>query len=324
MKANTPPISLSRILEVIGPSSYRTLGVCERIVTHVVPIKEASSEDALSFSSANRADGLQQIRSSKAGVVICPNNLPYNEADWQEKTLVLVENPRLVFMNIVMELFAEKIRFGIHPTAIIHPEAVIHPKVYIGPYSYVGEQCEIGEGTIIHGHVYIYPKTRIGRNVIVHAGTVVGADGFGYERNEQNELEKFPHIGGVKIGDSVEIGSNVGIDRGTLGDTIIGEATKIDNLCHIAHNVVIGKHCVLVAKCLIGGSTRIGDYSWLAGNCVLRNGIAIGSYTTIGWCSLVMRNVPDNATVMGSPARPQEEFRRTLEALRRIAKAPES
>ncbi len=217
--------------------------------------------------------------------------------------MIVVEEPRLSFLRLVNALFAPPKPTGIHPTAVISPDAEIASNVYVGPFTYVGK-CKIEEGSLIYGHVYIYDNTRIGRNVIIHAGTVIGSDGFGYHRNKDGILEKFSHIGGVIIEDEVEIGSNVSIDRGTLGNTVIHNGAKIDNLVHIAHNVVIGKHTAVISHAMIGGSTQVGRYSWIAPCACLRDGISIGDKTMVGMGSVVAKDVPDNATVMGVPAKP--------------------
>lgn len=149
---------------------------------------------------------------------------------------------------------------------------------------------------------------------------MIGADGFGYQRNESGELEKFPHLGGVVIEDNVEIGSNTCIDRGTLGDTIIREGSKIDNLVHIAHNVIVGRHAIVIAHSMVGGSVRIGDYAWVSPSACLRDVISIGDRSTVGLGAVVVKDVPDGGTVMGTPARPAEEYKAYLKALEKIMK----
>ena len=248
------------------------------------------------------------VRKSKAGVVICCDNLRLIDDDFKDKTLILVSNPRLAFIQVMQKYFQEKIEFGTHSTAIIDKNARIHPNVYIGANSHIGE-CEIGENTLVHANVHIYSKVKIGRNVIIHAGAVIGKEGFSYEKNSQGEWEKFPHIGGVVIKDNVEIGSNTIIDRGTLDNTIIGRGTKINNLCHVGHNVVIGNNCLIIANSYIGGSGKVGDDCWIAPGVIIRNGVKVGRNVIIGMGSVVTKNVGDGKTVFGVPAKEQGETR---------------
>ncbi|MFA6455573.1 MAG: UDP-3-O-(3-hydroxymyristoyl)glucosamine N-acyltransferase, partial [Bacteroidota bacterium] len=158
------------------------------------------------------------------------------------------------------------------------------------------------------GQCYIYDNVRIGKNVIIQAGAVIGGDGYGYSRNDKGEFEKFPHVGAVLIEDDVEIGANTCVDRGTLGNTIIREGAKIDNLVHIAHNVTVGKHAAVIAQSMIGGSTVIGDYGWIAPSASLMNGIKIGSKVTVGLGAVVTKNIPDGETWAGVPAQPLRDF----------------
>ncbi len=298
------------VKELVGAlnESYRVLGSMDRYISTPSPIDQAG-EKSLTFCSRKKEQALQIIRSSKAGVIVCPNEIEISGLDYQNKTLIQVCNPRLTFIRLLQRYFVPPPEFGIHPSAIIDETDKIEPQVYIGPHCYIGGECEIGEGTIIYGNVYIYPKVKIGRRVIIHAGTVIGADGFGFERNEKGEYEKFPQLGGVVIGDNVEIGSNVSIDRGALGDTIIGEGTKIDNLVHIAHGVILGKHCIVIAVTIIGGSVKIGDYSWIAPHVCIREGLSIGSHVLVGMGSVVTKDIGDNLVVMGVPAK---EIRRNI------------
>ena len=287
--------------------SYRVLGSIDRYVLTPSPIDQAE-ETSLSFCSKKREQPLETIRNSKAGVIVCPDGIEFPELDYDNKTLIQVSNPRLTFIRLLQRHFALAPQFGIHPSAIIDEKAKVSQHVYIGPHCYIGE-CEVGEGTMIYGNVYIYSGVKIGRRGTIHAGTVIGAEGFGFERNEEGKYEKFPQLGGVVIEDDVEIGSNVSIDRGALSDTIIGEGTKIDNLVHIAHNVRIGKHCIVIAVTIIGGSVQIGDYTWIAPHVCIREGISIGSHVLVGMGSVVTKDIGDNLVVMGIPAK---EIRKNL------------
>jgi UDP-3-O-[3-hydroxymyristoyl] glucosamine N-acyltransferase len=223
------------------------------------------------------------------------------------KAILVVENPKLIFLRIINELFVAKYKAGIHPSAVIHSEAELDSSVYIGPHCIIGK-CRIGAGTVIHGNCFIYDNTTIGKNVVINANTVIGSEGFGYSRNKRGEFEHFPHIGGVILEDNVDIGSNTSIDRGALGNIIIREGAKIDNLVHIAHNVVIGKHVAVIANAMIGGSVAIDDFSWIAPSVSLMNQISIGKNATAGLGAVVTKSIPDNETWAGIPARPLSEF----------------
>jgi len=147
-------------------------------------------------------------------------------------------------------------------------------------------------------------NTRIGKNCIIQPGTVIGADCFAYERLEDTlELQRFPHIGGVVLGNNVEICSNCSIARGSLSDTIIGEGTKLDALVHIAHNVEIGRHCALTAGTIIGGSTRIGDMCWTGLNSTIKHKVKIGDKVIVGSGASVINDIDDEDIVAGVPAK---------------------
>jgi UDP-3-O-[3-hydroxymyristoyl] glucosamine N-acyltransferase len=174
----------------------------------------------------------------------------------------------------------------------------------IGNFTKIGDKCIIGDNTVVGDRVIMEQNTRIGKNCIIQPGTVIGADGFAYERLEDTlELQRFPHIGGVIIGDNVEICSNCSIARGSLSDTIIGEGTKLDALVHIAHNVEIGRHCALTAGTIIGGSTRIGDMCWTGLNSTIKHKVKIGNKVIIGSGASVINNIDDEDIVAGVPAK---------------------
>jgi UDP-3-O-[3-hydroxymyristoyl] glucosamine N-acyltransferase len=280
-------------------------------------IGEADGQ-SLAWLNPEKPGAAETLKSSKAKVVLTgpkASGSPLQPNAGQ--TLLIVENPRRTFLRILALLFVRAPEPGVHPTAFVHPDAKIGENVTIGPFAYIGKSS-IGNGTLIHGHVHLYDGISVGSRVIIHAGTVVGADGFGYERDENGKMEKFPHIGGVSIGDDVEIGANSCIDRGTLGNTQIHRGAKIDNLVHIAHNVIVGEDTVVIANAMIGGSTRIGERVWIAPSASLREGIQIGSDAVVGLGAVVTGSVSEKDTVMGSPARPKAEFTRTLKALGKL------
>jgi UDP-3-O-[3-hydroxymyristoyl] glucosamine N-acyltransferase len=175
----------------------------------------------------------------------------------------------------------------------------------------VGHNCTIGENTILYPHVTLYPNTHIGTNVIIHAGAVIGADGFGfYQHNGQHK--KIPHIGSVYIEDDVEIGANTTIDRGCLGETRIGQGSKIDNLVQIGHNVKIGKHCIIVSQTGISGSTQLGDYVTMGGQVGVIGHLKIGDRVMFKARSVVTKSISEAGTYTGYPARPLMEGHKML------------
>jgi UDP-3-O-[3-hydroxymyristoyl] glucosamine N-acyltransferase len=174
----------------------------------------------------------------------------------------------------------------------------------IGHFSKIGENCIIGDNVTIGDRVTIEQYAIIGKNCRIQPGVIIGEDGFSYERDEDNfELERFPHIGGVKIGANVVVSSNCSIARGSLSDTIIGDGTKIDALVHIAHNVQIGHNCVLAAGTIVGGSTKIGDACRCGLNCTIKHKIRIGNGVTIGNGSSVIHDISAGEIVEGVPAK---------------------
>lgn len=195
---------------------------------------------------------------------------------------------------------------------------MIDSSASIGPFCVIGARCNIGARTVLNARVTLYSDVSIGSDVVVHSGTVIGSDGFGYERNDQGVLEKFPHLGGVVVEDDVEIGSNTSIDRGVLGNTVIRTGTRIDNQCHIAHNVDVGRHVAIIAQSMLGGSVQIGDCAWLAPAAIVINQAKIGTKATIGLGAVVTKNVDEAQLVMGAPAVPASEFRAQRTALKRL------
>ena len=279
---------------------FTITGDRHRECSNVRTIDEADDESLIWISPANSRKQFF-AETSSARVIVCDDSI--SVASMLDcKTFIVVKEPRLAFLRIVQRFFAPAPPIGIHPTAVIHPEARIGKDCYMGAFTYIG-RSDIGDDCRIMEHVTIQDNVTIGNRVIIHSGTVIGSDGFGYHRNENGELEKFPHIGGVVIEDDVEIGANTCIDRGVLGNTLIKRGAKIDNLVHIAHNVALGRNAVVVANAMVGGSTTIGDDAWIAPSATLRDVIQIGSGSLVGLAALVTKSIPDNQVWAGSPAK---------------------
>jgi len=253
-----------------------------------------------------------------------------------KKTVIRVPNARIAFAKALPLFFPEPIFApGIHPSAVVAASARIDASAHVGPHCVVGERVQIGAQVVLTGLNYVgddsaigeqtrlfpnatvYSGTQIGRRVRIHSGAVLGSDGFGYVF-DAGIHRKIPQVGNVIVEDDVELGANVTVDRGALGPTIIGKGTKIDNLAQVAHNVRIGKHCLIIAQVGIAGSSTLGDYVILAGQAGIAGHLKIGSQVTVGAQSGVMRDIPDGAKYLGSPAVPDRQNKRQLLAIQQL------
>ena len=244
------------------------------------------------------------------------------------RSLIRVADTRLALARLT-QIFDDRPQQaeGVHLSAVIHNSAVLSPGVGVAPGVVVGANvrigpgCKLGSGSVLgpgvtlgaecrlHANVTLYDGVQLGNRVILHSGVVVGSDGFGYASGPRGAV-KIHHLGTVVIGDDVEIGANTAVDRGTLGATRIGDRTKIDNLCQIGHNVIIGSDCLIAGKAGIAGSSRIGDRVILGGDVVVTDHVTIGSDCRIAGRSGIAKNVPAGETWAGSPAQPYRQFLR--------------
>jgi len=249
-----------------------------------------------------------------------------------------IDDPYLAYLKI-LRLFSpipnERYRPGIHPGAFVDPSARVGEGVHIGAGVYVGADAELGKGAVLLPGAVVMDGVRVGpeclifpsvilregvilgERVVVHAGSVIGADGFGYAWDGQSH-QKIPQIGGVEIGDEVEIGANVTIDRATTGMTRIGKGCRIDNLVQIAHNVQVGPNTVIVAQAGISGSTEIGSNVTIAGQAGVAGHITIGDRVVVAAQAGVTKSVETDICVSGYPARPHDDAMRQLAALGRV------
>ena len=238
-----------------------------------------------------------------------------------EPTLIKVADAYKAFASL-LELYASSLprKSGTEQPCFIHPTAVIGSGCYIGAFAYLGEKVFIGDNVKLYPHVYVgdgvkildnttlyagvkvYQGCTIGSNCIIHASSVIGSDGFGFAQGENQNYKKIPQLGNVVIEDDVEIGSNVSIDRATMGSTRIGRGTKIDNLVQIAHNVEVGCDTVIISQAGIAGSTKIGNKCVIAAQAGLVGHIKIGDNVIIGAQSGVASDIEDNKICLGSPA----------------------
>jgi UDP-3-O-[3-hydroxymyristoyl] glucosamine N-acyltransferase len=305
--------------EILGDSSV--------VLNTFAPADRAQAGD-LTF--AENADYFARAEQSAASAIIV-------DADFTStKILIRVPNARIGFAKALALFFPEPVLpAGVHPTAVIAASAQVDTTAHIGPYcvvhekarigarsilqgaNHIGAGCQLGEEVNLFPNVTLYPRCEIGNRVRIHAGTVIGSDGFGYV--EDNGIHrKVPQIGNVIIRDDVEIGSNVTIDRGALGPTMIGKGTKIDNLVQIGHNVNIGEHCLVISQVGVAGSTKIGNYVILAGQAGLAGHLKIGNRVTVSAQAGVMSNIDDGEKWLGSPAQPDRQAKRQFIAIQHL------
>jgi UDP-3-O-[3-hydroxymyristoyl] glucosamine N-acyltransferase len=267
-------------------------------------IFEAQPNEITFLSSKYKESAEKLLSDSKSPLIILDSGISKNITGKHTSFFVVSDTPKSLMVECLKFYFEEKIKPEIHVTAIIDKAVKIGEHNYIGPYAIIESGVTIGNNCMIEAHVVIKSKCIIGNNVSIKSGTIIGGKGFGYVQNEKNVWENFPHFGKVIIEDNVDIGSNTCIDRGALGDTILKKGVKVDNLVHIAHNVVVGEDSLLIADSMIGGSTSIGKNTWVAPSTALRNGITIGSNCVIGMGAIVTKSVEDGVTVVGNPAVP--------------------
>lgn len=295
-------LTLKDVLDAIM-CDHKVLGERELSVDRARPI-DMADDRSITFCSKHGEQGKRSLISTKAGLVIVGTEHEDTCSELQGSTYVIVNDPRLAFARVLRRHFDKKREVGVHDTVVMGDDVDIAPDAYIGPFCSFGDHVKIGTGSRLMGSNTVYDGVRIGQNVTVHAGAVIGTDGFGYNRDPEGDVEKFPQIGGVVIGDDVEIGSNTCIARGTLLDTTIGRGTKIDNLVHIAHNVRIGEGCLIIAHVQIAGSVTIGNRCWLAPSCTITTGVTIGDDAMVAMGGVVVRDVDPGSFVAGNPARP--------------------
>ncbi len=313
-------------------------GAPDIVITGFASLAEARQGD-LSFFSDTRY--IARMDSTRASAVLVPKNWT---SETQKTACIRVENPSQSFEKIVdaFGFHASPFVAGIHPSAVIAESvianrdtlsvganAVIEDGAKIGDGAEIGAGCYVGKNASIGAGAKLYPNVTLsegctlGDRSILHSGVVIGSDGFGYEF-DKGRHRKIRQAGIVQIDSDVEIGAGTTVDRARFGRTWIGEGTKIDNLVQIGHNVVIGKHCILVSGCAIAGSAVIGDYVVMAAQCGVAGHVTIGPQVTLGGRCGVTKDLPAGpAMYLGFPAIPVKEEKRRLGSINRIAKISE-
>ena len=306
-------------------------------ISGIASLESATANDLVFIESA---DHLQEALESPAAAVVAGE---FARGVKSQKPLLIARQPRLAFARAGKVIFPPRRREpGIASTAFVHDSVKlgklvsVEPGCYIGEGTVIGDRTRIGAGGFvaprvsigddcsIKAQVTIYSDTTIGKRVVVQAGAVLGSDGFGYVRDETTGMyEKFPQVGRLEIGDDVEIGANVTVDRGALDATVIGRGTKIDNQVHVGHNARIGKNVVFAAQTGISGSVVIEDNVVIAGQVGLADHVRISEGAILGaQCGVPTKKIIRGRGVVfwGTPARPLREYLKQLAALARLGK----
>ncbi|OYW73485.1 MAG: UDP-3-O-(3-hydroxymyristoyl)glucosamine N-acyltransferase [Verrucomicrobia bacterium 12-59-8] len=321
-------ITAAQLAEKIGGE---VVGDGTVVLTGIAPADAAAAGD-LTF--AEKPSYLAAAEASQASAILVPQGF-----ESATKVLIRVKDARIAIAKVLPLFFPpEKHAAGIHASAVVDATAQIDATASIGPHcvigagvtvgkntvlmggNHIGRDSKIGEDVCLHPNVVLYARTQIGNRVSILAGTTIGSDGYGYVF-DQGRHRKMLQVGNVVIHDDVEIGSNTSIDRGALGSTVIGQGTKIDNLVHVAHNVVMGRHCLIMGQVGFAGSTHLSDYVVIASQSGIAGHLKLGTQATIGAKSGVMRDIAAGETVLGYPAAADKQAKRQWIALSKMPEA---
>jgi UDP-3-O-[3-hydroxymyristoyl] glucosamine N-acyltransferase len=316
MRPLMPAVSISNIVAFV---SGRYSGPADVVIEGVLPLSEATDRHISFLSNPKYAS---QVGTTRAAAVLVAEDLAGDDPRW-----IRVADPYIAMARVVARFFAGRpAPRGISPQASVAVSAKLGANVAVGAFAAIGEDVTIGDGvviypnvtieanavigdrTIIYPQVSIYYGSRIGRRCIIHSGVVIGSDGYGFATDGDGVHHKIPQVGIVRIEDDVEIGAGSTIDRAALGETVIGEGTKIDNLVQIGHNVKIGKRCLLVAQVGIAGSTELGESVQVGGQSGFAGHLKIGDRARVYSKSAVFSDVPEGVWVRGIPAVSQRDY----------------
>lgn len=332
------PITLCEAGRRAGAELVRGDGAV--LITGLAPLDTAGPGDITFLDNSRYVD---KAAATKAAACLCAAR--YVDQVPGDVAVLQSPEPYRAYARLLADFFPQALRFagaydrsqdGVAAAATVHPSARLEAGTRIEPGAVIGEGAEIGAGTVIGANAVIGSFVAIGRNcsvspnavilhaligngVVIHAGVKIGQDGFGFSMGTEGHL-KIPQIGRVIIQDNVEIGANTTIDRGSLRETVIGEGTKIDNLVQIGHNVVMGRHCVIVAQTGISGSVEIGDFVVMGGQSGAAGHTRVGAGAMIAGASNTKGDVPPGARYGGIPAKPMAEWARELAALKKLGR----
>ena len=291
------------LAELANLTNSLVIGDSSAVVDNLATL-ENSSDTSITFLTNSKYTKF--LKTTKARAVVVHSNFNLDT----ELSYLKSQDPYIVYAKLSV-LFKEPSfeldTHSIHPTAVISNEAIIGNNVSIGANVYIGPGCDIDDNVVIRANCSLVRDVYLGKNSIIQHGSVLGSDGFGYAPSKDGYV-KIEQIGKLIIGSNVEIGAGCTIDRGALGDTEIHDGVKLDNQVHIAHNVKIGKNCIIAGQVGIAGSTTLGNNVMVGGQAGISGHLKIGNNVQIGGGSGVIKNIKDNSKVMGYPAKDFKNF----------------
>lgn len=277
-------------------------GAAAPSITGVARDHEAGVGELAWISRKNLERNATRWRDFDGSLLLLPDSA---SVDGQTKfSVALCRDPKLAFIRVVGHFFAalSEITLPRHGQSPIAADAVVGRDVILGHGVVIGPKVRLGDGVSIGANTVI-ANAEVAAGVRIGCNCTIGLPGFGYEKDDSGAYWRFPHLGGVRIEAEVEIGSNTCIDRGSLGDTVIGQGSKIDNLVHVAHNVVLGRNTVVIANTMLGGSVSVGDGAWLAPSVTIMNQASIGVGATLGLGTVVLKDVAPGQVIVGNPGK---------------------
>ncbi len=303
----TKRIKVTEITEFLGNELIRVYGLIGDEYVDNLADAEHVNEQTLDWVSPFKSNKQDIAESSKAKCVLVDETVSYSDTIIKQgKRLLVVHNPRMIMARIADHFFVEKHIPGINPSAVIDPDARIDETAHIGAGCIIGK-VTIGAGTVLMPNVVVYDNVKIGDNCLIQAGVVIGTDGLGCSRDDQGRLTKFPHLGGVVIGNDVEVGANSQIAKGSFSDTIIEDGCKLNGLCFIAHNCHLEENVWITGNTMLCGSVHVGKNTTIFSSVIIRDQRTIGQGVTIGMGAVVTKSIPDGETWVGNPAKKFEK-----------------